>query len=301
VDGPGKPYRPRDPEARRSRVRAAVLLPVAAVFALVVGVAAYVGLRRDDGSRVEPASSTSVASPVSAPAYRSHDAKDQIIRISRFGAMRRPTAVGSSPDLVVYGDGTVLERTRSSGPIAEYISSRVSPDAIDRVVSLGVRVVEAGSDFGQSIVMDAGWTRVAITLGDAKIELTAYALDVRPLPTDLPASASDAQRENRQALERLVDAAQALPNGGEPWTPVSIRATVSSPGFQSGSLEWPLKSVDLSGTGGCASIRGGDVRTLLEAMGGSDSLRSWSQNGHAYVLQFAPVLPGEAACPAPGD
>jgi len=217
-------------------------------------------------------------------------------------------ALGAIPLVTVMGDGTVISQAPVTaiypGPAITPLQSVVAPAAaVDGLLRTAQErgLLGGDLDFGRPPVADAPDTEVTIVSGGTTRRHTANALGI----TDDKAAPglSEQQVKNRRALQRFVEATQALPPGERAWEPAEVAVYVVGPYTPDPQLpqapqNWPLAKAPTANSGlrSCTLVSGGDTTTLLTALKRANARTPWVVNGVQQSLAFRPVVPGQPGC-----
>jgi len=290
-------------------------LAVAALVATVALAGCGSGEERVDTG--DGASPTTEATTVPEPGGRDpvYDA-DQIVFQAQTGGGFVPMQAAATelPEVTVYGDGRVLvTEARDDRPFdvsPRLLLANASDEALRSLLSDAERsgLFADDVDFGQPMATDLPTTTVTLHTTGPAVHASAYALGFTQAPGG---GITDAQAERRAALRELIDAARALGEDGEPWTPDRVRATLFDPaGSQrEGTIPtapWPGPPFDSfpasmpeGAVARCLVIEGEAASTVWAAASERDS-SWWTDPADRAVerqIVVVPVLPGTEGCP----
>lgn len=221
------------------------------------------------------------------------------------GFSSRLATAASGPDLVVYGDGRVVQPTGGqhvSGQPTAYDVARADPVAVARFVADAERrgVVGGTKDFGDPPVTDQPFTSVLLHGPGGRMTATVYASDDR-FDDGLPRT----QRRARGELREIIAAAFALPGDAArtPIDPDRVRVIEldATDGDRAGS-RWPgpeparfLRPSGRPGQLACGTLSGtGAWEVYVAALDNPDG--RWSVDGRTRVLLVSIILPGMPGC-----
>ena len=274
-----------------------------APLALLLVAAAACG--DDDGDTSTGGPGSTEPSPVGQIEYPT-GADDVVIEIASEGGLAGPQAVSTPPQLVVIGDGRLVQ----PGPTTMQYPGALLPNLQERSISAaGIEhLLDLADEHGLLAdvdyespdgVMDAPDTVVTISAGGRTHEHRAYALGV---------GAGDDGEETdpaRANLQAFVEAATGFASSQDPALGPErpyeaeaylIRAVpderVPTPdGLEPRVVDWPADaSVRLADAAECAEVPAGEVGDVLES---ADELTRFVDAGVAYAVTAEPVLPGQ--------
>jgi len=275
------------------------LVPFAVL--LVAGAAAC---GDDDGETSTGGPASTEPAPVGQIEYPA-GADDVVIEIASEGGLAGPQAVSTPPQLVVIGDGRLVQPgptiMQYPGALLPNLQERsISADGIQQLLGLAdEHGLLADVDYERpDNVMDAPDTVVTISAGGRTYEHRAYALGV---------GAGDQGEETdpaRANLQAFVEAATGFASSQDPSLGPEqpyqaeaylIRAVPDEPaptpdGPEPRVVDWPADaSVRLADAAECAEVPAGEVGDVL---GSADELTRFVDAGVTYAVTAQPVLPG---------
>jgi hypothetical protein len=227
---------------------------------------------------------------------------DAVIEIASEGGLAGPQAVSAPPQLVVIGDGRLVQPGPTTmqypGALLPNLQERsITPEGIQQLLVLAdehgllAEVTYPSPDN----VMDAPDTVVTISARGETYVHRAYALGLGGEETD-PARAN---------LQAFVEAATMFASSEDselgrekPYQAAAyvIRAVPDAPvttpdGLEPRVVDWPPDaSVRLADVGGCVELPADEVGELLSQ---ADELTRFVDAGAAYAITAAPAVPGQ--------
>jgi hypothetical protein len=244
---------------------------------------------------------------------------DLVLRVEIVGGLVAPSArLTELPMFSLYGDGRVI---RPGPQIAIYPAPllpnlqqfTMSPAEVE---SLLARAEAAGllgpdADYPVAGIADAG-TTVFTTNVNGHHRITAYAL--------MEGGTEHADPSIQPARAKLLAFLSDLPEArSTAYSPSQVRLLVgrhdpatddyATGGIPRGTMDWPVRSVDLATAGTpapgpvgwrCFTVAGDDASAFLDAARRANALTLWRQDGVLYTLVARPLLPDESGCPAAG-
>ncbi|MEZ5181164.1 MAG: hypothetical protein R2702_04710 [Acidimicrobiales bacterium] len=296
----------------------ALALAVAALVATLVLAGCGAG---SDGARV--ASGDGGATTTAAPTVPDPGEGDEVLDADQIvfqaqtggGFVPMQAAATELPEVTVYGDGRVLvTEPRDDRPfdVSPRLLLAIAPDGAVRSLladAEGSGLFAGDVDFGQPMATDLPTTTVTLHGTGPAATVSAYALGFTQAPGG---GITDEQAERRAALRDLIDAARALGEDGDAWTPDRVRATLFDPASvqREGTIAtapWPgppFTSFPAPAPEGavarCLVIEGDDAATVWSAASARDSSWWTDPDDPAVERQIVvvPVLPGTEGCPA---
>jgi hypothetical protein len=263
------------------------------------------------------ATTTTVAEPEPEPEAGELPA-DQIVFQAQTGGGYVPMQAAATeiPFVTIYGDGRVFvtdgqaDRPYDVGPTL--LTTTVDAAALEAFLAdaTGSGLFVADADFGQPMVTDLPTTTVTLHTDDpaGAVSVSAYALGFDSAPGG---GLDDEQIARRQELSTIVDAAQALGDGGEEWTPDRVRATAYDPEQTQleGTIEpaeWPgpafstfPEPTPAGAVSSCLVLEGDEAAAVWAAASGRTN--SWWVVGQgdqqARQIVVVPLVPGAEGCP----
>lgn len=241
-----------------------------------------------------------------------------VVRVDRSGGfVPVEVAFSDTPDVSVYGDGTVLTPGAMimiyPGPALPTLQESMLDDAAIEAIfakadELGM--LDGELDYGQPPVADAPDTIVTLVTESGTIEHRANAL-AEGVDAD-PSAMSDEQRANREKLVELVQAiddaaASSLAADGEGYVPAAYRVRadageVPAPSDVEGEpeprvVDWPVDLLAPAQIGECTAFESDAARHVEELFADADRL-TWFRDaeGATWRVMVRPVLPDEEAC-----
>lgn len=293
-----------------SGVKRLISLPLV-LLALVAGLLAACG---DD----DPTTAVADESP-SASDQPAIPADGLLVRVDRSGGfVPVDVAFADTPDVSIYGDGTVLTPGAmimiypgpALGSLQEAMLDAAAIEAIyAKADELGM--LDGELDYGQPPVADAPDTIVTLVTESGTVEHRANAL-AEGADAD-PSAMSDEQRDNREKLLELVQAidaaaASSLAGDGGGYEPVAYRVRAESgevppPSDVEGEpeprvVDWPVDLLEPSQIRECTAFESDAARRIEELFADADQL-TWFRDaeGATWRVMVRPVLPDEEACP----
>ncbi len=223
--------------------------------------------------------------------------------------------VDDRPDFRLYGDGTVFARVDSEEPGLPEVSTYVlSQDGIEAVLEAAgsAGLLAEAPDYGQPGITDVGSTLVVVRANGAQFDHSAWALGIEPGDDPL---LTPAQRQARDALGAFVELVTELPQrrpdllAGQPgpFEPAAVDVMAWQVEGDAGGAEvadWPLSQPlgELPAAGPvesrCATVSGGDLRAIAQAVAASGGNPLWRSEGAVYEVGYRTLLPGDEGCSA---
>jgi hypothetical protein len=244
------------------------------------------------------------------------------LRIQTAGGFLPPGMdIVAVPQFAVTSDGRVI----TSGPQIAIYPGPAMPNMLQRTISkagIEALIAEArtaglfGPDahYDNPMVADAGTTFFIVHDGDARHQISAYALGGFD---DDAASAEDkeARKKLNEFLTKTGDLESWLPDGAlgeeEPYDFTAMRV-VSQPGTDNpdddltqGEMDWPLGDLATFGTESgpirCGVVTGDDLDELVPKVRAANQLTLWKSEGKTYNVMVRPQLPDETGCEVPSQ
>lgn len=243
---------------------------------------------------------------------------DQVVFQAQTGGGFTPMEAAATeiPFVTIYGDGRVFvtedraDRPYDVGPAL--LTTTIDADALEAFLADATEsgLFVADADFGQPMVTDLPTTTVTLHTDDpaGAVSVSAYALGFDAPPGG---GVSDEQTARRQELSAIVDAATALGEGGEAWTPDRVRATAYAPdqrqpdpGIE--AAEWPgpafstfPEPTPAGAVSSCLVLEGSEAAAVWAAA--SERTNAWWVDGEgdqqARTIVVVPLVPGAEGCP----
>lgn len=293
------------------------ILLLLAILALAAGCARGVGNPPATTPVPDP---TESADPVPTPSNgpRSGAADELVLRMEYTGGFVPVEWIRTNvPVLSVYADGTLINvgPTTMEYPgraLPNLQTSQLSPEQLTELLDAAAAAGLADGDQDLPLepmtIADASTTVLTVVLDGETSVTSAYAL--------MEAGAETSPE--RAAMREFIDTelGELQMTGGDPYQISQMRVWVSpatqdqvEPDFVT-EMEWPLAG-DLASFGEpsawgpadqvelrCGTVSGEELETLLAALADANQATMFTSAGDLFSVQFRPLLPDEAGCPA---
>lgn len=257
------------------------------------------------------ASDTS-SSTTQAPSSWDRSPAAPLVIVENFGGfLPVEVALGQMPEIVVYGDGTVVTQgpviTIFPGPaLPNLVAGQLDDDAMQAILEKAASsgVLSPLDDYGTASVADAGTTRITVTVSGETRTVEIYALGLGSFGSE-QAGFTAQQTTARQGALAFIDFLRDLADGPS-FSEYEVAAYAVFPWpfggvpTESPVLDWPFASLadlgNIDGFGTCVTIEGKDAVQLQDLLGRATTRTPWLSEDVAYGLVFRPLLRHESSC-----